>query len=485
MTAPAEVAQGEPNWTNETMWTGDNLPIMRGMNSSSVDLIVLDPPFNSKANYAAPIGSKAAGAEFKDTWTLQDIDVAWLDLIEQKHIPVNRVIHAAMTDSDKSYLIYMAARLIEMHRLLKSTGSLYLHCDPTMSHYLKLLMDAIWGRGNFRNEIVWKRAGRSDGKRFGWTHDILLAYGSENATWNDVIVPYDQEYVRRFYSERDKRGPYKRVDLTGPGIAGGESGEGWRSAEPTSTARHWSVPLSGAYAGWIEENIIPGFRSEPSPLRRLDMLAEADMIHWPKSGEGWPMLKRYLAASEGRRVTDVFYDIRFVSNFSRERTGYPTQKPLALLDRIIMASSNEGDIVLDPFAGCATACVAAHERNRKWVGIDVSRKAFDLVKRRIEDRGGLFYNLVHREDVPKRTDLGPIPPYNSPANKTKLYGEQEGNCAGCGEHFLKQNLTIDHIIARSQGGTDHLGNLQLLCGNCNSIKGNRGMEYLVARLGQG
>lgn len=151
MTAPA----GSPNWANETMWTGDNLPIMRGMNSASVDLIYLDPPFNSKANYAAPIGSQAAGAEFKDTWTLQDIDVAWLDLIEQKHPQVNRVVHAAMTDSDKSYLVYMAARLIEMHRLLKPTGSIYLHCDPTMSHYLKLLMDAIWGRTQFRNEIVW------------------------------------------------------------------------------------------------------------------------------------------------------------------------------------------------------------------------------------------------------------------------------------------------------------------------------------------
>lgn len=128
------------------MWTGDNLPIMRGMNSESVDLIYLDPPFNSKADYAAPVGSMAAGAEFKDTWTLQDVDVAWLDLIQLKHPKLNRVIDAAMTDSDKSYLIYMAARLLEMHRILKPTGSIYLHCDPTMSHYLKLLMDAIWGR---------------------------------------------------------------------------------------------------------------------------------------------------------------------------------------------------------------------------------------------------------------------------------------------------------------------------------------------------
>ena len=140
----------KPNWSNGTIWTGDNLPILRGMNSASVNLIYLDPPFNSKANYAAPIGSKAAGAEFRDTWTLQDVDIAWLDLIEAKHPALNRAIHAALTGSDKSYLVYMAVRLIEMRRILADTGSLYLHCDPTMSHYLKLVLDAIFGRQPFQ-----------------------------------------------------------------------------------------------------------------------------------------------------------------------------------------------------------------------------------------------------------------------------------------------------------------------------------------------
>ena len=143
------------NWQNKSVFTGDNLPIMRGMNSESVDLIYLDPPFNSKTNYAAPIGSEAAGAEFKDTWTLSDLDIAWLDLIETRHPALNRVIQAAMTKSDKSYLVYMAIRLLELHRILKPTGSIYLHCDPTMSHYLKLVMDAIFGRKNLKNEIVW------------------------------------------------------------------------------------------------------------------------------------------------------------------------------------------------------------------------------------------------------------------------------------------------------------------------------------------
>ena len=144
-----------PNWANQTIWTGDCLDILRGMNSESVDLIYLDPPFNSKANYAAPIGSKAAGAAFKDTWTLSDVDAEWINLIEAKHPALYRVLLAAMIGSDKSYLAYMAARLLELRRVLKPTGTLYLHCDPTMSHYLKLVMDAVFGRRKLRNEIVW------------------------------------------------------------------------------------------------------------------------------------------------------------------------------------------------------------------------------------------------------------------------------------------------------------------------------------------
>ena len=160
------------------------------MNSESVDLIYLDPPFNSKANYAAPIGSKAAGAAFKDTWTLSDVDAEWVNLIEAKHPALYRVLLAAMTSSDKSYLAYMAARLLEMRRVLKPTGSIYLHCDPTMSHYLKLVMDAVFGRRNFRNEIVWKRqSAHSRARRYGPVHDVLLYYFStDRPTWNRTLT---------------------------------------------------------------------------------------------------------------------------------------------------------------------------------------------------------------------------------------------------------------------------------------------------------
>ena len=215
----------DTNVNPKTIFTGDNLPIMRGMNSESVDLIYLDPPFNSKANYAAPIGSEAAGAEFKDTWTLNDVDAAWLDLIEAKHPRLNRVIHAAMTNSDKSYLIYMAVRLLEMHRILKPTGSIYLHCDPTMSHYLKLVMDAVFGKGNFRNEIAWgKYIGRKNNarKKFGTQQDIILYYANPSAIFSPQYEPLS-ESARKEYRHKDKNGRLYRYARRGKGYesAGG------------------------------------------------------------------------------------------------------------------------------------------------------------------------------------------------------------------------------------------------------------------------
>ena len=385
----------------KTIFTGDNLPIMRGINSESIDLIYLDPPFNSNANYAAPIGSAAAGAEFKDTWTLSDVDNAWLDLIETKYPALNRVIHAAMTNSDKSYLIYMAARLLEMKRILKNTGSIYLHCDSTMSHYLKLVMDAIFGKQNFRNEIVWHyyNVASTSRKFIGRKHDTILFFAKSDATsfnWNSMREPY-------------------------------------------SSDSNW-VKASGSYGD-----------------------------------------SRYSPNEKGKLMHDV-WRIPTINNMAKERTGYPTQKPLALLEHIIKASSNKDEVVFDPFCGCATTLVAADRLQREWIGIDISEKAAELVVERIKVDQGLFAEIIARTDIPKRTYLGDIPRYNAPENKTRLYGEQEGYCSACGVHFEMRNLEVDHIIAENVGGTDHIGNLQLLCGNCNRIKGDRGQEYLISRL---
>ena len=471
----------EPNWQNRTMWTGDNLDIMRGMNSESVDLIYLDPPFNSNRNYAAPIGSEAAGAAFKDTWTLSDVDEAWHGEVADREPTIYAAIDAAgLTHGKgmKSYLIMMAVRFLEMRRLLKPTGSVYLHCDDTAGHYLKVLMDAVFGQGMYRNEIIWKRvSNHNDAGRFGRTADRLLFYGSD-IDRAAVRVPLAEANVTSKYRHKDGAGKYRRGDLTGPGISAGEAGATWKGWDPTDIGRHWSVPRTGAYAEWIEEHCIPGYRSEDGVLRRLDMLCEAGLIVFTSNGT--PELKRYLSANPGQVPPDVWSDIPPVNSQAAERVGYPTQKPLALLDRIIKASSNEGDMVLDPFCGCATACVAADRLGRQWVGIDLSSLAAQLVEMRMHREGALLFKAVRRDDVPRRTDVGELPNYRT--HKHNLYGRQEGVCVGCRTLFPFRNMTVDHVIPQAKGGTDHEGNLQLLCNACNSSKGTLSQEEFIAKL---
>ena len=416
---------GVPNWVHQTLWTGDNLRIMRGMNSASVDLMYLDPPFNSKVNYAAPVACEATGAAFKDTWALSDVDVEWINLMESKYPAMHRVLLAAMSSSDKSYLAYLAVRLLEMKRLLKPTGSIYLHCDPTMSHYLKLLMDALFGKKNFRNEIVWGYAKWSNAvKHFQRNHDILLFYAQEGYT---------------FRHER-------------------------------------------AVSKYLEKNTDRGYHTNKiNGIKQLIVYNREKAAQKVAAGDYDKIVHRD-SVQEGVPLGDAWHDIGILNSQAKERVGYPTQKPLALLRRVVSASSREGDMVLDPFCGCATTCIAAEMKGRQWAGIDISPKASDLVRLRMEREVGLFFKGVVRKDIPRRTDLGQLPKYNSPANKQQLYGVQGGDCAGCGMHFNVQHLEVDHIISRRNGGTDHLENLQLLCGSCNRVKGSRGMEYLRVKL---
>ena len=402
---------GKPNWKNQTIWTGDNLDIMRGMNSASVDLIYLDPPFNSNHNYAAPIGSKAAGAAFRDTWGLDDINLAWHGEIKHEHpglydlLKASRSVHG---DSMMSYLIYMGIRVMEMRRLLKPAGSIYLHCDQTASHYLKLLMDAVFGKNAFRNEVVWAyQRWTGATKHFQRMHDAILFYANPYADFSMLKEPY------------------------------------------STKSKHPAARVSEVRDG------------------RLDQSYTGD-------------------TSRRKAMRDV-WEISYLNSQAKERTGYPTQKPLALLRRVIDASSRPGDMVLDPFCGCATALIAAEQRERQWVGIDISPKAVDLVRTRLDadygEVGALAaYHVTARTDAPKRTDLGKVLRYNDARNKRHLYGEQGGYCNGCESHFELRHFHVDHIVPRAKGGTDHISNLQLLCGHCNTLKGVRTQEELIVML---
>ena len=353
MTAP-----GKPNWANRTLWTGDNLDVMRGMNSRSVDLIYLDPPFNSNRTHTAPTGSDAEGAAFKDTWTSSDLDPNWHGEIAEREPALRAVIDAAGQAhgaSMKSYLVMMAVRLLEMRRLLRDTGTIYLHCDPTASHYLKIAMDCVFGKDQYRNEIVWHYGKMSNpGRNFPRNHDTILRYTRTGDFVFRLVKGAESEYRTRY-------------------------------------ARH----LTGnrVLYGSVKES------RDKLILRRVERLTK-ELGRDLEDGD--PLFDFDL---EFKAQSDVIY-VPIIKGNSSERIGYPTQKPLELLDKIVRASTNEGDVVLDPFCGCATACIAAERLGRQWAGIDLSPLAAKLVERRLLDDIGLSCEVVHRIDVPKRTDVG-------------------------------------------------------------------------------
>lgn len=363
-----------------------------------------------------------------------------------------------------SYLIYMAIRLMEMKRLLKSTGSIYLHCDPTAGHYLKLLMDAVFGVQFYKNDVVWKRTARGykgsqhKPRRFNTNTDSILFYGGRNAYFDmdSVLEPYDPEVYGKTFRFHDEKGPYYfDVAYNRP------------SASPRPN-------LCYEYRGFWPPHE-SGWKVGRARMEELDK--RGDIV--VRNGK----LQRKVRPGGGRIRNNLWDDIGEAKG--RERTDYPTQKPVALIERIIRASSKVDDVVLDPFCGCATACIAAEKAERQWVGIDISPKAKDLVVMRLENELGYFGGdqfTIHRTDIPMRTDLGRVIQYNSIRNKRYLYGEQGGYCNGCELHFEMRNFTVDHIIAKAHGGTDHISNLQLLCGACNSIKGTKSHEELLVLL---
>ncbi len=378
------------------LYYGDNLDILRRyVRDETVDLIYLDPPFNSSRTYNVLFKdetgheSDAQITAFDDTWHWnQSAEETFFELVSDGPAHVSKMIRAMRefigTNQMTAYLVMMAVRLVELRRVLKPTGSIYLHCDPTASHYLKIILDTIFGPQCFQNEVIWKRtSAHNSAVRLGPVHDVLLFFTkSANFTWNPLYQSYDEKYLDQFYRHHGQDGRrYRLSDLTGAGIRHGETGEPWRGINPTAIGRHWMVP--------------------PKELDELDTVGR---VYWPPKGK-MPAYKRYLDEMPGVGLQDMWTDIPPIGAQAAERLGYPTQKPLALLERVIQASSNEGDTVLDPFCGCGTAIVAAQKLKRSWIGIDITHLAIALQKYRLKDMFDITPGKDYRV-IGEPTDIG-------------------------------------------------------------------------------
>ena len=388
-----------PGPETNTLYYGDCLDWMQDWPDECVDLIYLDPPFNSNANYNIIFGTEngvpAQVRGFEDTWKWDRAAMARSNRIKSAVAhPLHEAERGLRTllgpSGMLSYLTYMGERLVEMRRLLKSTGSIYLHCDDTASHYLKILMDAVFGPAQYQNDISWRRTrAHNSASRFGRVLDHVLFYAKDRrrAYWNGEATrePKLADELAATYTNEDEHGRYYNGVLTGPEPRSGRSGESWQGHDPTAYGRHWAVPRDGRYAEYIEAEFIPGYRQIDDPHERLDALDAAGLIHHPQQSGGWPTLKRYAAADQGIPPQNLILDPIGFRNFGRragEYLGYPTQKPLRLLEKLIAPATPPGGFVLDPFCGCGTAVLAAEQLDRRWAGVDISSFAVELIEER-------------------------------------------------------------------------------------------------------
>ena len=485
------------NFPDNTLYEMDNLDVLRGMNSNTVDLIATDPPFNTKRNRSGSAGFYVDNWKWGDTsilpdqWKWNEVHPKWLEEIKDNHTALHHAIDAAkhcQGEDTAAFLCFLSVRLIEMHRILKDTGSIYLHCDPTASHYIKMCMDAIWGKKNFCNEIVWERikgAGKTSQhapRSWGRSSDSLLWYSKNNSYQfnSDAIkVPYSEEYLMKNFPNWDDKGRYKkRSPFRPPGLG----------ARPN---------LCYEYKGFIPPHP-SGWTVSKSKLKTID--DEGDLEITP---DGKVYRKQ---RPDGMMPNNIWTDISQAAG--NERTGSPDQKPLQLYKRVIKASSNEGDLVLDPFCGCATTIIAAQQLNRRWIGIDRRKDArYHIIirlmgispkeRKRLEkygtdkewlDRQMQPYEMYYQTEPPIRTDtekqtspkLAHIYPIESEhrlshAEMHDILINQFGlKCWGC--NFIppdKRYLQLDHIIPKIDGGTNDIDNRALLCQPCNLKKSSK------------
>ena len=471
------------NFETGVIWNADNLDVMRGMNSSTVDLIYLDPPFNSGRNY---IGTgRAKNQKFLDNWSEEQLK-EWnfwegmqnaTDLLrDQDWWPMMELVKEKRSKAMYYYLSFMAVRLLQMKRILKSTGSLYLHCDDNSNSYLRILLDHIFGYnfgpGTYGHgaEIRWRRTTSANmaRRRYGRVADTIYVFRkSENYTHNTLFTDHDQEYIKAKYryDDNDGRGRYARADLTAPGTGYKYDYKGFPSP-------------------------VKGWRCPEATMRDLD---KDGRLSLPENENGTIQQKRYLSESKGEPVSSIWTDIKVVNSQAKERTGWETQKPKALLNRIIDTSSNPGDVVFDPFCGGSTTLIAALDRpdneKRQVIGCDIDSEVCQILDIRVselKDRKtqDLFRNveikvldcLNDRSLIPVRTDKTDVDdPLTDPVRidlrkiyGTTLYGEQKGYCPGCKRHVEFDSMDVDHKTPLKRGGTNDFKNLQMLCRNCNS-----------------
>ena len=478
----------EPNFANRTLYHGDNLNFLRGMNSGTVHLIATDPQFNKSRDFHATPDSLASGASFQDRWSWRDdLHDDWLIEIQRDYPEVWSVITAAKQvygDDMAAFLCFMGVRLVEMRRVLRDDGSIYVEIDDTAHAYVKALMDAVFEARNFRGQIVWRRYGsHNDAQGYGRVYDVILFYAKDGkGIWNGSWQELDSEYVSKSYRHEDERGKYRTAPLHTGGLAGGG----------------YEYEFRGFTRIW---------RYSETRMRELEAQGR---IRQGRQGKGIPERKVYLRESKGKPVSNLWDDIAALTGQNSERTGYPTQKPLALYERIIKASSNPGDLVLDPFCGCATTPIAAERQGRRWVGIDIWDETYPVVLKRLEQEGltlpdadtqpgqqTLTFDIHYSTTPPTRTDSGEsvIPPLPTPTRRNKerhppprtqhgrLIADIGPFCQGCGRDygFDPRVLEVDHIRPKSDGGSDAYDNLTLLCPPCNKEKRD---WYTLTRLQQ-
>ena len=512
---------------NRHLFIADNLNLLRALDNESIDLICIDPPFAKNQTFTGSLrpplsyaerqqeldtlagwrihsqrDAASAGIEwpdadntgrFSDIWRWEDdVHEDWVTRIENDYSALAKVIDAARpahSEDMAAYLTYMAIRIIEMHRVLKTTGSMYLHCDETAVHYLKAVMDAVFGVENFQSEITWQRtSSHNDAKGFGQVKDAILFYSKTNSpTWNPVLVPHDEKYVSDFYKFKDKRGIYRHHEII-------------------RTASMGPRPnLAYEYKGYTPEW---GWRMEREKLEALD---KEGRLVWSSTGR--PYRKTYL--SEGRPSTNLWTDIKNLSGRANERTNYPTQKPVAIAERIIKASSNPGDVVLDCFAGCAYVPVAAERNGRQWIACDISPRALTVLRRQFakfnyavdgtqQTERPLLNpeaNIITRgpgvlpermdEDPTERQDIKELPPrkFKVPASiipEDEMLGrllelsDYMAWCCGYANRMpdgriirTTRNFHLDHIDPKSKDGSNDIQNRAPLCPYHNTRKNNR------------